>query len=93
MYGLWDHADGYGYQPDSSFYVNGNFHIELPAGAYTISLSKGIEYQDQHHNIEIEQGEALNKTYRMQRWVNIPARNWYSADDHIHIRRSTKSKA
>src|SRR5687768_646603 len=25
MYGHWDHADGYGFQPDSSFYINGNF--------------------------------------------------------------------
>lgn len=90
MYGLWDHADGYGFQPDSAFYVDGNFQLALPAGQYRISLSKGIEYLDQQHDLKVEPGKAYNRTFLLQRWINMPERGWYSADDHIHIRRSPR---
>src|SRR5687767_7228256 len=43
MYGLWDHADGYGFQPDSSFYADGFFEALLPPGQYTLWISKGLE--------------------------------------------------
>lgn len=43
MYGMWDHADGYQFQPDSSFYVDGNFSLELETGDYEIMISKGFE--------------------------------------------------
>lgn len=90
MYGLWDHADGYGYQPDSSFYVNGSFEVDLPAGKYLLSLSKGNEYLRQQQELHIKPGKTLKKTYRMMRWINMPQRGWYSGDDHIHIRRSPR---
>jgi hypothetical protein len=90
MYGLWDHADGYGFQPDSAFYVNGNFGLDLPPGEYSLSLSKGLEYLDQQHVLRVEAGKVLRKTFRMSRWIDMPGRGWYSADDHIHVRRSPR---
>jgi hypothetical protein len=90
MYGLWDHADGYQYQPDSSFYVNGNFIITLPLGEYNISISKGLEYRDQHHTIILRDGEIQSIQYKLRRWINMTERGWFSADDHIHIRRSPR---
>ncbi len=90
MYGVWDHADGYGFQPDSAFYVNGSFRLDLPPGEYTLSLSKGLEYLDQQHSLRVEAGKVLPATYRLVRWIDMPGRGWYSADDHIHIRRSPR---
>jgi hypothetical protein len=87
-YGLWDHADGYAYQPDSSFYVPGQFSLALPAGTYQLSLMKGNEYINQQHTLVVKPGQVLRKTYTLTRWINMAARGWYSADDHIHIRRS-----
>ncbi|MCX6217084.1 CehA/McbA family metallohydrolase [Spirosoma sp.] len=87
-YGLWDHADGYAYQPDSSFYVPGEFALALPAGTYQLSLMKGNEYVEQHYKLVIKSGQSLRKTYTLTRWIDMAARGWYSADDHIHIRRS-----
>ncbi|WP_245878032.1 CehA/McbA family metallohydrolase [Spirosoma fluviale] len=87
-YGLWDHADGYAYQPDSSFYVAGQFSFQLPPGTYQLSLMKGNEYIDQQHILVIKSGGPVRKTYTLTRWINMAARGWYSADDHIHIRRS-----
>ncbi|GAB3246624.1 hypothetical protein GCM10027347_01590 [Larkinella harenae] len=88
MYGLWDHADGFGFQPDSSFYVNGRFQLALPPGTYQLSLSKGPEFLDQHHQIIIQAGRPQKRTYRMARWIDMAARGWYPTDGHIHIRRS-----
>lgn len=89
-YGLWDHADGYGFQPDSSFYVGGALSLDLPPGTYQLVLSKGPEFLHQTHLLNIEPGKTLRQTFRMKRWINMAARHWYSADDHIHIRRSPR---
>jgi hypothetical protein len=88
MYGVWDHADGYDFQPDSSFYVDGQFQLSLPEGEYSISLSKGMEYLDQHQVFSVVAGSPANFIFTMKRWIDMPSQGWFSADDHIHIRRS-----
>jgi len=90
LYGLWDHADGYALQPDSSFYVPGSFSIALAPGTYQLVLSKGNEYINQTHILEVKAGQVVRQTYRMTRWINMAARGWYSADGHIHVRRSPR---
>lgn len=90
MYGRWDRAEGYEFQPDSSFYTNGEFNMELPGGEYEILLSKGNEYLSEKHRINLQPGDSLSMTYPLERWINSPERGWYSADDHIHIRRSPR---
>jgi hypothetical protein len=90
MYGVWDHADGYGFQPDSSFYTSGNFTLTLQEGNYAISLSKGMEYIDRSEVIHVSGGATATRTIKMMRWINMPAKGWYSADSHIHLRRSPR---
>jgi hypothetical protein len=90
MYGLWDHADGYGFQPDSSFYTAGSFQLELPPGTYQLSLSKGPEYIARQLEVQVRAGQVSRLQYPLVRWINMPQRGWYSADDHIHIRRSPR---
>ncbi len=90
MYGRNDNAEGYGYQPDSSFYVDGKFSVKLEPGNYNLFFSKGYEYLSQRHKFSIKSGENLSLNYKLKRWINMPKRGWYSADDHIHIRRSPR---
>jgi hypothetical protein len=90
MWGPNDRASGYGFQPDSSFYVDGGFGVELQPGTYQLSLSKGQEYLKQHHELVVEPGGHLSETFRLKRWIDMPERGWYSADDHIHLRRSPR---
>lgn len=90
MYGRNDTPERYGYQPDSSFYVDGFFQLELIPGRYEISLSKGMEYLDQTQTVDVKASALLELKYEMERWVNMEATGWYSADDHIHIRRSPR---
>ncbi|MFD2571180.1 CehA/McbA family metallohydrolase [Spirosoma soli] len=90
MYGLWDHEDGYAFQPDSSFYVAGRFHMSLPPGMYQLSLSKGNEYLKQQHTLVVTAGKPVQRTYRLKRWIDMAAKGWYSTDGHIHLRRSPR---
>jgi hypothetical protein len=88
MFGTNDRAEGYAIQPDGSFYVDGEFDVRLPPGTYTVAISKGFEYLRETQAIELKPGSSVKREYRMRRWMDMPARGWYSADDHIHLRRS-----
>jgi hypothetical protein len=89
LYGRDDHPEGYGYQPDSSCYVDGGFSLVLKPGEYFLSLSKGVEYLDQVHQIRMEEpGQTL--VFSMERWIHMADSGWYSGDEHIHIRRSPR---
>jgi hypothetical protein len=93
MYGRDDNAGGYLLQPDGSFYVDGGFEATLPPGRYSLTLSKGPEYASQTQVLDLAPGRHAAATYRMNRWIDMPARGWYSADDHIHLRRSPGDNA
>lgn len=90
MWGPDDRARGFGFQPDSSFYADGGFTVDVEPGTYELSVSKGYEYLKQHHQLVVTAGERRSETFRLKRWINMPERGWYSADDHIHLRRSPR---
>lgn len=89
MYGRNDHPEGYGYQPDSSCYVDGEFSLALEPGEYLLTLSKGVEYLEQLHRIQMKKNE-LSLVFSMERWIHMSDSGWYSGDEHIHIRRSPR---
>ncbi len=88
MYGRFDTAEGYGFQPDGAFYVNGSFDLPMPAGKFVVAISKGYEFVQQSEELTFKPGDHLTRTYNLHRWIDMPERGWYSADDHIHLRRS-----
>jgi hypothetical protein len=90
MYGRNDAAEGYAFQPDSAFYADGMFEVTLQPGTYHIKITKGFEYLEQQDEIRVEPGEKLSRNYVLERWINMPSLGWFSADDHIHIRRSPR---
>lgn len=60
------------------------FQIALPPGRYTLTAEHGKEYlttvltfdhADASHPLRIA----------LKRWINMPARGWYSGDTHAHI--------
>jgi hypothetical protein len=88
MWGQNDRAQGYALQPDGSFYADGGFDMRVPSGAYKLTVSKGFEYVEQSIPLDLAPGAALTRDVRIERWIDMPARGWYSSDDHIHLRRS-----
>ncbi|MSU72058.1 MAG: hypothetical protein EXS43_06910 [Opitutus sp.] len=90
MYGANDSALGYAFQPDGAFYVSGSFDLPMPAGKFTLTLSKGYEYTREVEQLVFKAGDHLVRKYPLRRWADMPERGWYSADDHIHLRRSPR---
>jgi hypothetical protein len=93
MWGWDDRAQGYALQPDGSFYVDGAFEVQVPPGEYILTVSKGFEYRQQQATITLKANESVVREYRLERWIDMPARGWYSSDDHIHLRRSPTDDA
>jgi hypothetical protein len=88
MWGQQDRAQGYALQPDGSFYVDGAFDATLPPDTYHLTVSKGFEYVAQTLQLDVTAADGLTREIRLDRWIDMPARGWYSSDDHIHLRRS-----
>ena len=89
-YGRNDQQEGFARQPDGAFYVPGEFEVELVPGQYRLEVTKGYEYRDLVSTLELAPGEDGRTDLRMERWIDMPARSWYSGDDHIHLRRSPR---
>ena len=90
LWGQQDRAEGFALQPDGSFYVDGAFEARVPPGDYTITVSKGFEYARRAETVKLDPGASARREFRMERWSDLPSRGWYSADDHIHLRRSPR---
>lgn len=90
LYGPSDSAQGYGFQPNGAFYVAGAFELPMPAGTYTVTISKGYEYIQQSDTLTFRAGDQITRRYELARWIDMPARGWHGADDHIHLRRSPR---
>ncbi|KAA0990654.1 CehA/McbA family metallohydrolase [Dyadobacter aurulentus] len=60
-------------------------HVQLPAGTYKITFSRGPEYIPQTKEVTIPQGESkFEITLELKRWIQLSKLGWYSADHHIH---------
>lgn len=75
------------YTGTTQFYVDGTATVTVPAGQVEILVQKGPEYQPVRLQLHPLSGDSVAHTIALDRWVNMPARGWYSADDHIHIQR------
>ena len=93
MYGRYDRAEGYLLQPDGSFYVDGSFKAQLPPGSYSLKLSKGYEFVAQTVKLNLNPGESLSREYKLERWINMPRRGWYSGDENQSGRIRSRWKA
>jgi hypothetical protein len=57
--------------------------IRLAAGRYTIDVTRGPEYVMRRVTVDV--GAApLTANLALERWIDLPARGWYSGDHHIH---------
>jgi len=75
----------------SAFYINGAYHAKLPVGKYDLIVAKGPEYRFAHRifNVRKDRIQAIN--IKLQRWANLPAKGWYSGDNHIHYIRHSQA--
>jgi hypothetical protein len=75
------------YTGTTQFYLARAAHLRLTPGRYMLRAFKGIEYKVLKRQIEVRQGESTEVNVALERWIDLPAEGWYSADGHLHIAR------
>ena len=67
------------------FPPEGSFSIELPGNTYTLRIERGKQYLPIQDNFALPNSGKVEKEYRLQLWVKMANRGWYSADMHAHV--------
>jgi len=57
--------------------------IRLAEGTYDVEVSRGPEYVPVRQPLVVG-GEPVTLSVALSRWIDLPARGWYSGDHHIH---------
>ncbi len=70
------------------FFVDGGFSLALPAGNYKLIVGKGFEYIPVVQTVQVGPAADSVRTVTLRRWINMPARGWFSGDGHVHYARS-----
>jgi hypothetical protein len=73
------------YARDSSFSCDGLFTMVAPAGLVFVHVEKGKEFLPMDVEVDVPDGATVTTTVEMQRWIDMPAAGWYSADLHVHL--------
>jgi hypothetical protein len=87
MVPVWPHQNRF------FFYVDGEYESQLPVGTYQLIVSKGPEYGVIQKTIEISADSETDIAVPMSRWMDMPGKNWYSGDAHIHMTRTPNDNA
>ncbi len=59
--------------------------IQLPAGKYNVTFTRGPEYISQKIQLVIPSGvHSYDASFKLKRWINMAKLGWYSADHHVH---------
>lgn len=75
---LWPHDNRF------VFYIDGSYRAQVPNGRYRLIATKGIEYRVIDDSFDVNGAGTVRRTYRLERYADMPARGWYSGDVHIH---------
>ena len=75
----------------SGFYVNGSYRAKLPVGQYELVVAKGPEYRFIRRNFTVESDKTQTIKVNLRRWADLPAKGWYSGDNHIHYIRHDRN--
>jgi len=59
------------------------FQADLPPGRYTLTVERGKEYHTLNRKIDIK-NQPVEVELRLDRWINMAQRGWYSGDTHVH---------
>lgn len=61
------------------------FRARLPPGRYTLEIERGKEYHPLRTSFTLD-APTHRETFRLQRWIDLAARGWYSGETHVHRR-------
>jgi hypothetical protein len=72
------------WQEPVTYQTSGDFYIDLPLGRWRVAASHGIEYAPMVEEVEVSGRTELERTLNLKRWIDLPARGWWSGDVHVH---------
>jgi hypothetical protein len=72
------------WQEPVAFLTSGDFHIDLPPGKWRIAASHGMEYLPVVEQLEVKGRGEMERSLALKRWIDLPARGWWSGDVHVH---------
>lgn len=75
----------------TQFYLDAPAQLALPAGRVRLRAFKGIEYRVAEQEVLLAPQRTHDVALALERWADMPAQGWYSADDHLHITRRRHS--
>lgn len=58
--------------------------VKLPAGHYTVDVTRGPEYLPQHVMIDVADRAGQSVEFGLKRWIDPSLNGWWSGDHHIH---------
>ncbi len=58
--------------------------VMLPPGKYNVTFGRGPEYRVLTREITVPDSVSHKETFRLNRWIKMADRGWYSGDHHIH---------
>ena len=59
------------------------FSIDLAPGKVTVIVERGKEYRPLEETVELGT-LPVNRTFSLERWIDMASRGWYSGDTHVH---------
>jgi len=74
----------YDKERDKHFYVPSTFRLPLAPGQYTIRIERGKEYRPLIETFSVSASHDAQRGFKLERWINMEARGWYSGDLHVH---------
>ena len=66
------------------FHAAGEFTVELPPGATTVRLKRGVEFRPWEREVTIRSGEESHLEAELERFSDLAASGWMSGDTHVH---------
>jgi len=70
-----------------AFYVDGAYDARVPAGTYTLVVSRGPEYRLHRQSLTVSADQVARVVVRPSRFDDLPGRGWYSGESHLHLQR------
>ena len=58
----------------------------LPEGKWDVTILHGTEYLPIRETLTVTADKWTRREYKLERFIDMPARGWYSGDDHVHAR-------
>lgn len=58
--------------------------VTLPPGVFDVEVTRGPEYLVEKRRISVPNAPTHRESFRLKRWTDLAAMNWFSGDHHVH---------